>query len=72
MKKKEIADKVINTVAVMAITTFLIGAMVAIWVGIIIGLKIMLSATVVFIGDYAVFEWSETWKKKRKKKQTEV
>ncbi len=72
MKKKEITDKVINAVAVMAIAAFLIGAMIAIWVGIIIGLKIMLSAAVVFIGDYAVFEWSETRKKKRKKKQKEV
>lgn len=68
MKKKEIADKVINTVAVMAIAAFLIGAMVAIWVGIIIGLKMMLSAVVVFVGDYAVFEWSETRKKKRRRK----
>lgn len=68
MEKKEIADKVINAVAVMAIAAFLIGAMVAIWVGIIIGLKMMLSAVVVFVGDYAVFEWSETRKKKRRRK----
>ncbi len=68
MKNKEIADKAINAVAVMTIAAFLIGAMVAIWVGIIIGLKIMLSAVVVFIGDYAVFEWDETRKKKRQRK----
>ncbi len=68
MKNKEIADKAINAVAVMAIAAFLIGAMVAIWVGIIIGLKILLSAVVVFIGDYAVFEWGETQKKKRQRK----
>lgn len=67
MEKKEIADKVINAVAVMAIAAFLIGAMVAIWVGIIIGLKILLSAVVVFTADYAVFEWSETRKKKRRR-----
>lgn len=67
MKSREIADKMINTVAVMAITSFLIGAMVAIWVGIIIGLKMMLSAVVVFVGDYAVFEWSEVKKKKRQR-----
>lgn len=69
MKNKEIADKVINTVAVMAIAAFLIGAMVAIWVGIIIGLKILLSAVVVFTADYAVFEWSETRKKKRQRRE---
>lgn len=69
MKKKEIADKVINTVAVMAIAAFLIGAMVAIWAGIIIGLKMMLSAVVVFTADYAVFEWSETRKKKRQRRK---
>lgn len=69
MEKKEIADKVINTVAVMAIAAFLIGAMVAIWVGIIIGLKMMLSAVVVFTADYAVFEWSETRKKKRQRRK---
>ncbi len=68
MKNKEIADKAINAVAVMAIAAFLIGAMVAIWVGIIIGLKILLSAVVVFVGDYAVFEWSEARKKKRQRK----
>lgn len=69
MEKKEIADKAINTVAVMAIAAFLIGAMVAIWVGIIIGLKILLSAVVVFTADYAVFEWSETRKKKRQRRE---
>lgn len=69
MKNKEIADKVINTVAVMAIAAFLIGVMVAIWVGIIIGLKILLSAVVVFTADYAVFEWSETRKKKRQRRE---
>lgn len=69
MEKKEIADKAINTVAVMAIAAFLIGAMVAIWVGIIIGLKILLSAVVVFTADYAVFEWSETRKKKRQRRK---
>lgn len=69
MKKKEIADKMINTVAVMAIAAFLIGAMVAIWVGTIIGLKILLSAVVVFTADYAVFEWSKTRKRKRRRRR---
>ena len=65
MKNKEVADKVINAVAVIAIVSFLAGAMVAIWVGIAIGIKILLSAVVVFAADYAVFEWSEARKKKR-------
>lgn len=68
MKNKEVADKVINAVAVMAIVSFLAGAMVAIWVGITIGIKILLSAVVVFTADYAVFEWSETKKKEEAEK----
>lgn len=53
MNKKEGIDKVINAVAVIAITSIFVGAMVAIWIG-LVGVKILLSAVVLFIADGAI------------------
>lgn len=53
MNKKEAIDKVINAVAVIAITSLFVGAMVAIWIG-FVGVKILLSAVVLFIADWTM------------------
>lgn len=68
MRNKEKLDKAINAVAVIAIITFFIGAMVAIWIG-FIGVKILLSAVVLFIGDYATFFWINTIAKEKQQKE---
>lgn len=68
MKNKEKLDKAINIVAVIAIVTFFIGAMVAIWIG-FIGIKILLSAVALFIGDYATFFWISTITKEKQQKE---
>ena len=68
MRNKEKLDKAINAVAVIAIITFFIGAMVAIWIG-FIGVKILLSAVVLFIGDYATFFWINTITKENQQKE---
>lgn len=60
---KEKTDKVINAVAAVAVIFFLSGAMLAIWIG-IVGVKILLSAIVLFIGDCAASIWISTEKKK--------
>ena len=70
MKNKEKIDKVINAVAVIAIISFFIGAMVAIWVG-FVGVKVLLSAVVLFIGDYATFFWIRKTKKEKQRKENE-
>lgn len=67
MKNKEKIDKVINVVAIIAAISFLAGAMVAIWIG-IAGVKILLSAVVLLIGDYATFYWISTIDKEKKRK----
>lgn len=68
MKNKDRVDKIINAVAVAAIITFFIGAMVAIWIG-FVGVKILLSAVVLFIGDYATFFWISTINKEKQRKE---
>lgn len=68
MRNKEKVDKVINAVAVMAIIAFLIGAMVAIWIG-FVGVKVLLSAVVLFIGDYATSFWISTIDKEKQRKE---
>lgn len=70
MKNKEKIDKIINAVAVMAIISFFIGAMVAIWIG-FVGVKVLLSAVVLFIGDYATFFWISTVNKEKQRKESE-
>lgn len=67
MRNKEKVDKVINAVAIMAIIIFFIGAMVAIWIG-LVGVKILLSAAVLFVGDYATFFWISTVNKEKQRK----
>lgn len=68
MENKDKIDKIINVIAFIAIISFFIGAMIAIWVG-GIGLKILLSAVVLFIGDYVVFLWIETVDTEKEKKK---
>ncbi len=70
MTNKEKTDKIINAVAVMAIISFFIGAMVAIWIG-FVGIKVLLSAVVLFIGDYATFFWISTVNKEKQRKESE-
>lgn len=70
MTNKEKTDKIINAVAVIAIISFFIGAMVAIWIG-FVGVKVLLSAVVLFIGDYATFFWISTVNKEKQRKESE-
>lgn len=70
MTNKEKTDKIINAVAVIAIISFFIGAMVAIWIG-FVGVKFLLSAVVLFIGDYATFFWISTVNKEKQRKESE-
>lgn len=68
MKDKEKADRIINAVAVIAAAVFLLGAMVAIWAG-VTGVKILLSAVVLLIGDYAVWVWTGAREKRERKER---
>lgn len=70
MTNKEKTDKIINAVAVIAIISFFIGAMVAIWIG-FVGVKVLLSAVVLFVGDYATFFWISTVNKEKQRKESE-
>lgn len=67
-RDKDKMDKAINAVAIIALILFFIGAMAAIWIG-FIGVKILLTAVVLFIGDYATFFWISTAKKQRKENE---
>lgn len=49
-------DKIINTVALMAITTIAAGTLIAIWFG-IVGLKIAATGAVVFIAVWILNWW---------------
>ncbi len=49
-------DKIINTVALMAITTIAAGILIAIWFG-IVGLKIAATGAVVFIAVWILNWW---------------
>lgn len=69
MKNKEKADKVINTVAAIAIIAFFVGAIIAIWIG-LVGVKILLSAVVLFIADWTI-AFRITVKSKESKKENE-
>ena len=68
MKNKEKIDKAINAVAAIAIIAFFIGAMFAIWIG-FVGVKILLSAVVLFIGDYVTSFWVSTVNKEKQRKE---
>lgn len=69
MNKKEAIDKVINAVAVFAITSLFVGALVAIWIG-LVGVKILLSAVVLFIADGTI-AFRITVKNNKDKKENE-
>ncbi|MCI8483488.1 MAG: hypothetical protein HFH41_04010 [Lachnospiraceae bacterium] len=62
---KEKIDRIINAIAALSVIIFLIGAIIAIWIG-TIGIKILLSAVVVFLGDYAVSFWKQQCEKEKK------
>ena len=49
-------DKIINTVALMAITAIAAGILIAIWFG-IVGLKIVATGAVVFIAVWILNWW---------------
>lgn len=49
-------DKIINTVALMAITAIAAGILIAIWFG-IVGLKIAATGAVVFIAVWVLNWW---------------
>ena len=63
MKNKEKIDKVINAVAAIAIITFFIGVMLAIWIG-LVGVKILSSAVVLFVADWVIAFWNNVNNKK--------
>lgn len=67
MENKDKIDKIINVIAFIAIISFFVGAVIAIWLG-IVGLKILLSAVVLFFGDYAAFRWIGLVDEEKKKK----
>ena len=58
MEGKNKIDKIINSIAAIAAIAFLIGALVAIWVG-SIGIKISLCAIVLLAGDFLAFLWMQ-------------
>lgn len=58
-------DKVINTVALMAITTIAAGILIAIWFG-IVGLKIAATGAVVFIAVWILNWWIREEKRNAK------
>lgn len=61
-------DKIINTVALMAIAAVLAGLLIAIWFG-LIGIRIAATGIVTFAADWLLFWWiKETKKESRKKK----
>lgn len=58
-------DKIINTVALMAITTIAAGVLIAIWFG-IVGLKIAATGAVVFIAVWILNWWIREEKRNAK------
>lgn len=58
-------DKVINTVALIAITTIVAGILIAIWFG-IVGLKIAATGAVVFIAVWILNWWIREEKRNAK------
>lgn len=65
--KKRI-DKAINTVAIIAIATFFVGAIIGIWIG-VIGFKIAASAIVLFIGDWVTTIWINSQNRRTKDRE---
>lgn len=60
-------DKIINTVALMAITAIAAGILIAIWFG-IVGLKIAASGAVVFVAAWILNWWIGEEKRNAKTK----
>ncbi len=58
-------DKIINTVALMAITAIAAGILIAIWFG-IVGLKITATGAVVFIAVWILNWWIREEKRNAK------
>ena len=58
-------DKIINTVALMAITAIAAGILIAIWFG-IVGLKITATGAVVFIAVWILNWWIRETESRRK------
>lgn len=58
-------DKIINTVALMAITAIAAGILIAIWFG-IVGLKIAATGAVVFIALWILNWWNREEKRNAK------
>lgn len=58
-------DKIINTVALMAITAITAGILIAIWLG-VVGLKIAATGAVVFIAIWILNWWIREEKRNAK------
>lgn len=61
-------DKIINTVAIIAIAAVLVGLLIAIWFG-SIGVKIACSGAVIFAADWLLFLWFKENKKESSDKK---
>lgn len=55
-------DKIINTVAIIAIVAVFVGLLIAIWFG-NIGVKITCTGAVIFAADWLLFLWFKEMKK---------
>jgi hypothetical protein len=61
-------DKIINMVALMAITAIAAGILIAIWFG-LIGIKIAATGIVIFATDWLLFWWIKTTRKESEGKK---
>lgn len=61
-------DKIINMVALMAITAIAAGTLIAIWFG-LIGIKIAATGIVIFATDWLLFWWIKTTRKESEGKK---
>lgn len=61
-------DKIINMVALMAITAIAAGILIAIWFG-PIGIKIAATGIVIFATDWLLFWWIKTTRKESEGKK---
>ena len=61
-------DKIINTMAIIAIAAVLVGLLIAIWFG-SIGVKIACSGVVIFAADWLLFLWIKEIRKESEDKK---
>ena len=62
------ANRIIDSVAILAVVAILAGLVIAIWFG-LIGIRIEATGIVLFVLDWLLFWWfKETKKESRKKK----